>query len=421
MADRLLIDGGDGDDCDTRAALIRDGRLVDVRIDRPGGTRLAGSIHRGRVVRLAPGMRGAFVDIGLERPGFLAHDARGGAESAAPHDPPLPSPGQTVLVQVVREADGGKGVRLSTRIALASALAVLVPASRRVAVSRRITDDAERARLLAAGEEALSGAGIDCGCVVRTQARGASADDLLADLSRLDELWRGIRDCRAPPPAVVYEDLPPPLRALRDLAAPGTLVLVDGDAAAFERLERDVAGRLPALRARLSRHEGDTPLFEASGVEDELRRALEPGVPLPGGGRLVIEETEALTAVDVDAMPRAGDSPGRAALRANLEAAAELPRQLRLRNIGGVVVADFIGMKRRQHREEVLAALRAAARDDPASVRISGISALGLVEIARARSGPSLSAQLTETCPHCRGLGRRAVDGAAAAHTAEAT
>ncbi|HSG87705.1 MAG TPA: Rne/Rng family ribonuclease [Pseudomonadales bacterium] len=411
---------------ETRVAVLENGRLQELHLQRADGASVTGNVYRGRVVRILPGMQAAFVDIGLERPGFLhAKDIRGShwpdveaARQATRPPPPIErllAEGQAVVVQVLKDPISTKGARLTTHLALPSRFLVLMPFSDHVGVSQRIEDDAERERLRALVLRLRGEAGLpdSHGFIVRTVADGATELALRADMAFLARLWSRVDAYReaVAPPALVYEDLPLHVRVIRDLVDANVASIRIDCADTHAALGRFVDRFLPELGDRLLLHDEATPLFERFGVEAELERALSTRVPLPSGGYLIIEQTEAMTTIDVNTGAFVGArSLEDTVFRTNLEAAEVVPRQLRLRNLGGIVVIDFIDMDAAEHRREVLRILEQAAAADPARIRVSGISTLGLVELSRKRTRESLVQQLCEPCPHClgRGYGRTA-------------
>ena len=393
----------------TRVARVSDGELVDLAVETTGRRGAVGNVYLGRVLGVAPALRAAFVDVGLERDGFLAAgDARELAEDRRDgRTPPidrLVREGDAILVQVARDALRDKGTRLTTSISLPGRMLIYVPYGTGVALSRRIRGETERERLSDALEGLLGG---DEGAIVRTNAEGAGAEELSRELDALRQVWRTIlRDAdKAAPPAIVHTDLSAVGRAVRDLASsPETTVLVD-DAAALADAKAYAGAVAPALTDRVSLHTGRGGLFDRHDVEDQVGEVFEAIAPLPGGGRIVIETTVALTAIDVDSGERNRGHPEEAALRTNLEAAEEVGRQLRLRGIGGAIVIDFIRMRRRENADRVVEALRDALRDDPAPTDVGALSRFGLLEMTRRRSGPALSEIVGRTCPVCEGLG----------------
>ncbi len=401
MIDTLAVDATPGE---MRVALISNGRPVEVLYRRTGRESRIGSVFLGRVTRVAPGLAAAFVDIGAPAAGFL------NADDARP-DPGRPTgvigdyvhEGAAVIAQVTRDAVADKGPRLTLRLALPGRFLVLAPGQPATRLSRRIDDAGEAERLVRLAERlARPGDGF----ILRTAATHTDEAAIAEDARALYALWDEIqaRARAAAPPACLYDDSDPVARALRDRAggAPGRVVAEGAQALAAARAA--CARFAPEIAPEAAGHDG--PLFESLGVEDAIEAALSPRVPLPSGGGLAIEETEALVAIDVNMGAGGGASGATAALRTNLEAAAEIGPALRLRNLGGLVVIDFARMRPLDHRRRVLAALAAALAPDSAAGRAYGFSRLGLVELTRRRIGPALADLLCEPCPTCAGAGR---------------
>ena len=413
MTGRLLIEDRG---FDARVALLQGGHrgqgeaVVEVQIERADTPSLVGSIRRGRVRRVVPGLKAAFVEVGLERPGMLHVRETPMARRAIADALHV---GEHVLVQVIRDPVRDKGARLSMRPTLPGRLLALLPGQDRIAISQRIEDADEQRRLRALTQTARESLGTSHGCIIRSAAEGAEGDAIEAELRHLLSLWAQVEEerRRARVGEVLHRDLPLPLRAVRDLAANEGTVTVN-EPSTFAQIQRYMRQHAPELASRLALHEGPKTLFESAGVERAIDAALEPRVALPCGGRLVIESTEAMTTVDVNSGAFAVAGEGDVA-RVNREAAEALPRELRLRNIGGIVVIDFVEMSGRGRRREVLDTLRAGFADDPAATRVSGVSPLGLVELSRHRRGPSLSEQLERRCPVGRTKGRRRAGNAA--------
>lgn len=405
MAESLLINVMPGE---IRAALVQDGRAMELFIERRGRESLVGNIYLGRVERVLDGMDAAFVDIGLGRSGFLGLDgARTGGRPAEPSDDRIGDhlvEGEAVAVQIAKDSVGRKGVQLSRRLSLAGRNLVYTPAGRRIAVSRQIADADERARLEALVAEA--GAAGD-GFIVRTAAVGAGPAEIAADTFYLKRLWSEIdaRRAGAAPPALLHEEPPPLLRLLRDRVGRETGEVVIDSPGGFAAAREYCRRFLPGLEERLRL--GTEPAFEALEVDAEIERALGPRIGLPSGGELVIETTEALVAIDVNTGRFTGG--GRledTAFRTNMEAAEEAPRQIRLRNIGGLILIDFIHMQDEEHWRRILDTLGRALAGDRANARLIGRTGAGLVEVTRQRQRESLDGMLTETCAGCGGGGR---------------
>lgn len=410
------------DDDEPRTAVLEHGQLVEVDIDRPGGRRIVGNIYKGRVQNVLRGMQAAFVDIGLDRNAFLfVDDARlqprvAGEDAPAEPLPPaggdiaeLLRPGQEVLVQVRKEPVGGKGARVSRALSLPGRFLVLMPGLDYVGVSRRIADPVERQRLRALAQSVREPG---YGLIVRTAAVGADPDAIAEDWRVLRARWEevGARARRAEAPALVYRDLDVVERVLRDRLGPEVERVVVDRTDEWQRLRALVAAEAPAFADRIvlaAPAELREGLFTARGVDQEIERALGRRVPLPSGGYLVIDQTEALTAVDVNTGRFVGEAdPDETFLRTNLEAATEIARQLRLRDIGGIIIIDFIDMHLPEHQRRVLEALTAACATDRKRPQVLGLTQLGLVEMTRRKSRQSLRDLLTRACPACEGRGR---------------
>jgi len=402
---------------ETRVALIQNQGLTEVHLQRSGPYSLTGNIYKGRVERILPGMQAAFVNIGLGRPGFLhARDIDAPKISVAEPNPVEPDirdlvhEGQALLVQVAKDPIATKGARLTTNIALASRYLVLMPTNAHIGISQRIEDPTERERLRVATEAARAAAGSDPtrGVIVRTAADGATDALLEADVRYLERVWQRVdeRERELPAPALVYQELPLHTRVIRDLAGPELQAIKIDERATHERVRDFVGEFVPEFADRVLLYEDSVPLFDRYGIEDEIERALASKVVLRCGGYLVIEQTEAMTTVDVNTGAYVGArNLEDTVFRTNLEAAAVLPRQLRLRNLGGIIVVDFIDMEDEDHRRQMLRALEKACESDPARIRISGVSELGLVQISRKRTRESLRQQVCERCPTCDGHG----------------
>jgi ribonuclease G len=405
---------------ETRAAVLESGVVQEIHVERTSRRGLVSNLYKGRVSRVLPGMQAAFVEIGLERTAFLhaADIARASSDDTTPNAvgtglPPvedirrLVNPGDDILVQVIKDPIGTKGARLTTFIALPSRYLVYLPRGLGVGVSSRIEDEAERTRLKGALAE-LVGADAAGGYIVRTAAQGVSPESLSEDMSYLARLWEHVRSrsAEAQPGSVVHEDLPLTLRVLRDELSRGvSRVLVDSpreQAAMREFAAAFVPGAVPAIEL----YAGPRPIFDLNGVEEEITRALDRKVPLKSGGHLVFDQTESMTTIDVNTGAYVGHrNLEETIFRTNLEAAVTIARQLRLRNLGGIIIIDFIDMRDEPHRRAVLAALERALSGDRAQTHIVSLSPLGLVEMTRKRTRESLEHLLCEPCPGCEGRG----------------
>ncbi len=417
MAEELLINVNP---FETRVALVAHGLLQEVHIARAEGYSVTGNIYLGRVERIVPGMQAAFVDIGLERPGFLhARDidvprilTADDGETKEVNKPDIRSllhEGQSLLVQVEKDPISTKGARLSTQLALASKYLVMMPNETHVGISQRIEDEDERERLRRALNDIRSSRGIDFGLIARTAAERTPEDHLASDIALLERIWQRVSE-RAEKidqaPAVVYEELPLHSRMVRELVGVETETIFIDDEHTYGRIRRYVDEFIPGYAERVHFYDGRRPLFERHSVEDEVQRALESGVLLRSGGSLIIEQTEAMISVDVNTGGfLGGHNFEETVFRTNMEAAAAIPRQLRLRNLGGIIVIDFIDMEDPEHQRQVLRALEKAAEADPVRTRIEGFSALGLVQMSRKRTRESLAQVMCAPCANCNGQG----------------
>jgi ribonuclease G len=399
---------------EVRAAVLDNGVLQEILIERASRRGLTGNVYRGRVVRVLPGMQAAFVDIGLSRTGFL-HAADVLPRADAPPRAPgvevnirdLLREGDTVLVQVAKDPLGTKGARLSMFIAMPSRYLVLLPMETTVGVSSRIADEAERVRLRTLVSEAL-GPEATQGCILRTAAENVPATALQADLAFLQRLWAVVaqRATAAAVPSLVHEDLPLAIRVLRDLVNGETQRVRIDDESAAAQLRDFAATVMPELGGRIEFHAGPRPILDLHNVEDEIHKALQRKVALKSGGYLVFDQTEALTSIDVNTGAYVGyRNLEDTIFRTNLEAAVAIARQLRLRNLGGIIIIDFIDMLEEGHRRQVLDALSGALAADHARPQLTEPSPLGLVHLTRKRTRESLEHLLCAPCPTCEGRG----------------
>lgn len=398
----------------TRLAVIEDGQLAELLIQRPNDENLSGNIYLGRVENVIAGMNAAFVDIGTDKNGFLAAgdigvDVRGDRALAETLNgariEKLARPGQPILVQAIKAQPGAKGPRLSSHVTLAGRLLVLLTDVRYVGVSRKLPDG-ERKRLHGIGERLLEAGG--AGLILRTAAGGADEAAIALEYERLIGVWEDIRS-RAEhgvAPKLLHDDNALTLKAVRDRLGEDTDALWADGADCYSELRGLASAMVPDYLDRIRLHDSETPLFDLYRVDAQADKALEKYVWLKSGGSLVIEETEALTAVDVNTGKNVGRKSAEETLfQNNCEAARELMRQLRLRDIGGIIVVDFIDMMSREHREALLNVLRECAARDSVKVNVVGMTGLGLVEMTRKKARQSLSRQLTHTCSDCGGNG----------------
>ena len=398
---------------ESRAAVVDQGVVQELHIERANRRGLASNIYKGRAARVLPGMQAAFIDIGLDRAAFLhASDiAPPAGLDPAVEAPPMDSvrdlvqEGDEILVQVLKDPLGTKGARLTTYVTLPSRFLVYMPQGRGVGVSARIESEAERLRLRQAVQAFASGQG---GWIVRTAAEDAELEALRADRMFLERLWEVVREraLRARAGELVHEDLALPLRILRDLLGQRVdRVLVDAPVA-HAQMAAFTRTFMPALAGRIELYDGRRPIFDLYGIDEEIERALDRKVPLKSGGYLMLDQTEALTTIDVNTGAFVGHRNLEDTIyRTNLEAAVAIARQLRLRNLGGIIIVDFIDMRDAEHRRLVLQALERALAGDHVKTRLSAVSALGLVEMTRKRTRESLEHQLCRPCPSCDSRG----------------
>ncbi|TVR62200.1 MAG: ribonuclease G [Candidatus Competibacteraceae bacterium] len=415
-------EGGTGDEIlinitprETRVAVVENGVLQEILIERAGKRGLVGNIYKGRVCRVLPGMEAAFVDIGLERAAFLhvsdirpeiAPDNGEGGDRAAPAITDLVREGQELVVQVIKDPIGTKGARLTTHVTLPSRFLVFLADSGVAGVSVKIDGERERQRLkdLVNAFRAEFGGGY----IVRTAAEGAENWALRADMQFLQRLWTSIQERirETGGIAALYEDLPLVLRVLRDFIGDSVEKVRIDSRETCQRMLEFADKFVPEMVARLEHYPGERPIFELYGIEDEIQRALGKKVLLKSGGYLIVDQTEAMATIDVNTGAYVGHrNLEETIFKTNLEAAAAIARQLRLRNLGGIIILDFIDMISEEHRQAVLKALEKHLEKDRAKSHISQVSPLGLVEMTRKRTRESLEQILCEPCPLCDGRG----------------
>ncbi|MDA8110078.1 MAG: ribonuclease G [Betaproteobacteria bacterium] len=408
MSDEILINVTPQE---TRVAVAQGGVVQELLIERAANRGLVGNIYMGRVARVLPGMQSAFVEIGLERAAFL-HVAdiwehrRPNGEAARPIEKIL-AEGQPLLVQVAKDPIGTKGARLSTQISIAGRLLVYLPHDPHIGISQRIEDEGGRQALRDRLKELLP-ADEKGGFIIRTIAEGAGAEELAADLEYLRHLWRDIRarSLGAQPPELLYQDLSLAQRVLRDMVGADTAHVLVDSRENFQKMAAFAEAYTPQVRARLEHYTGERPIFDLYNVEAEIEKALSRRVDLKSGGTLIIDQTEAMTTIDVNTGGFVGQrSFDDTVFKTNLEAAQAIARQLRLRNLGGIIIIDFIDMESEEHRAAVLEELKRALARDRTRVTLNGFTALGLVEMTRKRTRESLAHVLCEPCPTCGGRG----------------
>ncbi len=412
MSEEILINVTPGE---TRVALLENGVLQELHIERTRRRGLVGNIYKGRVSRVLPGMQAAFIDIGLERSAFL-HAADIAKVVCGEHDGKNDAPadirgllheGGEILVQVLKDPLGTKGACLTTHISIPSRYLVYLPGGKGFALSTRIEEEAERARLQELLQTFATAAG-NGGYIVRTAAEGAAVEALRADMLFLTRLWENIcaHAADTPPGKLVHEDQPLSVRILRDLFSSEVERVRVDSADAHARMGAFTTMFVPELAPRLEYYAGPRPIFDVYGIEEEIHRALERKVQLKSGGHLIIDQTEAMTTIDVNTGAYVGHrNLEETIFKTNLEAAQAIARQLRLRNLGGIIIIDFIDMAEEEHKQLVLQALRQSLARDHAKTQVSGVSALGIVEMTRKRTRESLEHILCVPCPTCQARG----------------
>jgi ribonuclease G len=401
---------------ETRVAVVENGVLQEVFIERSNRRGLVGNIYKGKVCRVLPGMQAAFVDIGLERAAFLhasdiatdQNGERNGAESAASESiSQLLHEGKTLIVQVIKDPLGTKGARLTTHVTIPSRYLVFMPGEKNLGVSQKIEDEAERQRLKDI-LLALPGEQEPAGYIIRTAAEGAGEEAVAKEVEFLRKLWRSIQEraVNVEPGNVIHEDLPLTLRVLRDLLDSDVEKMRIDSRETYQRVSRFVERFIPELGAQIEYYPGERPIFDLYGVEDEIDKALDRKVQLKSGGHMIIDQTEAMTTIDVNTGAYVGHrNLEETIFKTNLEAAQAIVRQLRLRNLGGIIIIDFIDMTEEEHKRKVLRVLEKSLEKDHAKSYISEVSSLGLVQMTRKRTRESLGHILCEACPTCAGRG----------------
>jgi ribonuclease G len=441
LAKRIVVNAGV---TETRLAVQDGTQLVELYVERTGRRSVVGNIYKGVVTNVLPGMQAAFVDIGLQKDAFLyagdytanrgddpnvpvpdaeeeaadlddpeeegGRDGEADADGEHRREPAMPieellHKGQEVLVQVSKESLGTKGARITAFVSIPGRYIVYMPQSHHVGVSRRIHDDAERDRLRGIVKELQPPSG---GFIVRTVAEGKAAEELQADIQFLTRLWGQVqgRFESARAPSILHEEMDLTFRVVRDLFSPDVDEFLVDTSAAYEKCLHFAESLVPQLAERIKLYDGAAPIFETTGIEKEIEKALRRRVWLRSGGYIVIDHTEALVAIDVNTGKYVGKRDfEETVLKINLEAATEVIRQIRLRDLGGIIIIDFIDMERAEHRDQVFKALMKALADDKARTNVLEISALGLVEMTRKRVRQGLQSLLTSACPTCKGSG----------------
>ena len=394
---------------ETRVAVMHLGAVQELHIERAQCRGLVSNIYMGRVVRVLPGMQSAFIDVGLERAAFLhvadIWEDRHAGEPERPIEQILHE-GQSLMVQVIKDPIGTKGARLSTQISFAGRYLVYLPQETHIGISQKIEGEEEREHLRQKLHD-LMPADASGGFIVRTMAETAEDTEIEADIAYLQRLWKSIKErgnCVVP--CLLYQDLDLSLRVLRDFVNRDTGRIQIDSRETYQRMLDFALNYTQAVADKLQHYGADRPLFDVYGIEGEIEKALGRRVDLKSGGYLIIDQTEALTTVDVNTGGFVGARNfDDTIFKTNLEAAQAIARQLRLRNLGGIVIIDFIDMDNPAHQEAVLAELKKALARDPTRTTVSGFSALGLVEMTRKRTRESLAHILCESCPTCQGRG----------------
>ncbi len=396
---------------ETRVAWIENGVLQEVWVERASKRGLVGNLYRGRVARVLPGMQAAFVNIGLDKAAFLhvsdvCIKPISTSEECGEEIGKLLHDGQEILVQVIKDPLGSKGARVTMNVSLPSHLLVHLPREKTIGVSQRIESSVERERLRSIIEQWTEEAKMVGGFIVRTVAEGADEQELIDDMRFLQKLWRSIEEEKSKlrGPALVHEDQPLYLRVIRDVPHERIESVRVDSRETFLRMQQFASDYVPDLVARIEHYQGERPIFDLYSVEDEIQKALEPKVSLKSGGYLIIDQTEAMTTIDVNTGAFVGSrNLEETIFRTNLEAAQSIARQLRLRNLGGIIILDFIDMVIESHKIQVLQALERALAKDRTKSTISQLTSLGLVEMTRKRTRESLVNTLCEPCPICQG------------------
>ncbi|RMG74145.1 MAG: Rne/Rng family ribonuclease [Nitrospirae bacterium] len=410
---------------EVRVGLVEGGQLVELYVEREKEASLVGNIYKGKVLKVLPGMQSAFVDIGLEKAAFLyVADVKADIESYAPfldeeeqlelttikprNDVPIEDlirEGQELLVQVSKDPIGTKGARVTSYVTLPGRYLVLMPGLEHVGISRRITDDAERERLKTL-VEGFRPQGY--GLIVRTAAEGAEEEELKQDLEFLLLLWKDIEEKkkRSSAPMMLYSEFDLVLRSVRDMMSQDVERVVIDSKREYQRLKEFVNTYFSKLSDKIQLYENNEPLFEAYGIEPDIARALGRKVWLKSGGYIVIDQTEAMTIIDVNTGKFVGkENLENTILQTNLEAVKEIAYQIRLRNLGGIIIIDFIDMELQENREKLFNAFKEAMKRDKVKSTIFNISELGLIQMTRKRVRESLGRKLCEVCPYCDGKG----------------
>lgn len=392
-----------------RVALVENNVVNEVFVERTVKKGLVGNIYKGKVVRVLPGMQAAFVDIGLSRTAFLHVN-----DMVFPRNQPIPNvfdvlhPGQVLTVQVMKDMLGTKGARLTTDLSIPSRYLVFMPFGEYVGVSQRIAAVEERERLKTIIEKTQKNNELPGSVIVRTAAESVEEYAIAQDMAYLSKLWEYIqrKKQKLTVPSLIFDEILLPLRVVRDLASDLTAKIYIDSKEMHHKLIEFVQEFMPEMQSRVLHYQGDAPLFDLYKVEEDLQHALQKRVPLKSGGYLLIDQTEAMTTIDVNTGSYVGGKNlEETVYKTNLEATKTIVRQLRLRNLGGIIIVDFIDMQELAHRDTVLKAFENHLAEDHAKTKITQVSELGLVEMTRKRTRESLEHLLCESCPTCQGRG----------------
>jgi ribonuclease G len=413
---------------ETRVAHLEKGSLVDFKIERKLSPTLVGTIHKGKVIRVLPGMQAAFVDIGLERAAFLyvgdvreesdlinkrVEESEGSQDEELPEIVPQEKPkiqellqqGQSILVQVAKDPVGTKGARITTHISLAGRKIVYLPTLSHVGISRKIENEEERERL----KKEIEATQIDGGIIVRTAGEGMDEEELKTDIGYLTQTWKEIQSSAQNEKGIglIYSEVDFELRVLRDFLSEAVEEVWIDDQDSFEKAKEFVSQYMPQFKDTLKFYDEGEPLFDKQGVSLDVAKAIDRKVWLRSGGYLVIDETEALVVIDVNTGKFVGKKDLEETIfKTNMEAVKEIAHQIRVRDCGGIIIVDFIDMMLQEHRDKIMEALTAEVKEDSVRVSVISMTGLGLVELTRKRLRPSLLRSLTEPCFYCEGLGR---------------
>ena len=406
MSDELLINVTP---MECRVALIENGTVNELFIERTVKRGLVGNIYKGKVVRVLPGMQAAFVDIGLSRTAFLhINDMVWSRNQPTPNVFELLQPGQILTVQVMKDMLGTKGARLSTDLSIPSRYLVMMPYGNHTGVSQRIESEAERDRLRSMIERIQAEHKLPVLVIVLSVADGIAEAAIAQDMAYLAKLWEFIqrKQISIAVPSLIFEELPLPQRIIRDLASEKTAKISVHSREIHGKLQEFVEEFVPNIKERLIHYPGERPIFDLYNVEEDIQRALQTRVALKSGGYLMIDQTEAMTTIDVNTGSYVGGrSLEDTVFKTNMEATQVIARQLRLRNLGGIIIIDFIDMQEQEHRTEVMTQFERMLEQDHAKTKITQVSELGLVEMTRKRTRESLEHLLCESCPTCQGRG----------------